>query len=63
MPAAAGGITYAAGFMLAIAALHIAGIALGYLVGKVNERQGAIVTRWAGSLAAVAGIGLLAGLI
>lgn len=63
MPAAAGGITYAAGFMLATAALHIAGIALGYLVGKVTERQGAIVTRWAGGLAAVAGIGLLAGLI
>jgi urease accessory protein len=59
MPAAAGGIVYAAGFMLATAALHIAGIALGYLIGK----QGAIVMRSAGGIAAVAGVGLLTGLI
>jgi urease accessory protein len=63
MPAAAAGIAYAAGFMLATATLHIAGIALGYLVGKASEQQGAIVMRSAGGIAALAGIGLFTGLI
>ena len=63
MPAAAARIAYAAGFMLATATLHIAGIALGYLVGKASEQQGAIVMRSAGGIAALAGIGLFTGLI
>ncbi len=63
MPAAAGGVAYAAGFMLATAALHIAGIALGYLLAKMSERQGSIVMRSVGGTAALAGIGLFAGLI
>ena len=63
MPAAAAGIAYAAGFMLATSVLHIAGIAIGYLIGKISEQQGAIVMRSAGAIAAVAGIGLLTGLI
>lgn len=63
MPAAAAGIAYAAGFMLATATLHIAGIALGYLVGKASEQQGSIVMRSAGGIAALAGIGLFIGLI
>ncbi len=63
MPAAAGGIAYAAGFMLATATLHIAGIALGYLLAKMSERQGSIVMRSVGGTAALAGIGLLTGLI
>jgi urease accessory protein len=63
MPAAAAGIAYAAGFMLATSVLHIAGIAIGYLIGKISEQQGAIVMRSAGAIAAVAGIGLFTGLI
>lgn len=63
MPAAAGGIAYAAGFMLATATLHIAGIALGYMRAKMSERQGSIVMRSAGGIAALAGIGLFTGLI
>ncbi|OWV84491.1 HupE/UreJ family protein [Rhizobium sp. R693] len=63
MPEAAGGIAYAAGFMLATAALHIAGIALGYLTGKASDQHGAIVMRSAGGIAALAGVGLLTGLI
>ncbi|WP_025660513.1 HupE/UreJ family protein [Rhizobium sp. IBUN] len=63
MPAAAGGVAYAAGFMLATATLHIAGIALGYLLAKMSERQGSIVMRSAGGTAALAGIGLFTGLI
>ncbi|WP_028745656.1 HupE/UreJ family protein [Rhizobium mesoamericanum] len=63
IPLAADGITYAAGFMLASAALHVVGIALGRLVSKVSEPKRATVMRSAGGLAAVAGIGLLTGLI
>ncbi|MBD9444066.1 HupE/UreJ family protein [Rhizobium sp. RHZ01] len=63
MPAAAAGIAYAAGFMLATSVLHIAGIIIGYLIGKISEQQGAIVMRSAGGIAALAGIGLFTGLI
>jgi len=63
MPATAGGVAYAAGFMLATATLHIAGIALCYLLAKMSERQGSMVMRSAGGTAALAGIGLFAGLI
>ena len=63
MPAAAAGIAYAAGFMLATSVLHIAGITIGYLIGKISEQQGAIVMRSAGGIAALAGIGLFTGLI
>jgi len=63
IPAAADGVAYAAGFVLATAALHVAGIALGYLIGKVSEQQGAIVIRSAGGIAALAGVCLLTGLI
>ena len=63
MPATAGGVAYAAGFMLATATLHIAGIALGYLIAKISDRQGSIVMRSAGGTAALAGIGLFTGLI
>ena len=59
MPAAVGGATYAAGFMLATALLHAAGIALGYLIG----RTGGLAVRSAGGVAAIAGFGLLAGVI
>lgn len=63
MPAAAGGLAYAAGFMLATAALHIAGIAAGFLIGKVSEHKGAIVMRSAGGIAALAGVALFTGLV
>ncbi|SEH70891.1 urease accessory protein [Rhizobium tibeticum] len=63
MPAAAGGVAYAAGFMLATAALHLAGIGLGYLIGKVSERRGAVIARSAGGIAALAGVAFLTGLV
>ncbi|MBB3406409.1 urease accessory protein [Rhizobium sp. BK316] len=63
MPENAGGAAYAAGFMIATALLHMAGLGLGFLIARFGERQGAFVTRTAGSLAAVAGIGILTGLI
>ncbi|MBB2753040.1 UNVERIFIED_ORG: urease accessory protein [Rhizobium aethiopicum] len=63
MPEDAGGAAYAAGFMIATAFLHAAGLGLGYIIGRAGERQGAFVTRAAGSVAAIAGVGILAGVI
>jgi len=63
MPENAAGGAYAAGFMVATALLHAAGLALGYAVGHAGKRQGVLVTRTAGSIAALAGVGLLSGLI
>jgi urease accessory protein len=45
MPAAAGGMAYATGFMIATVALHIAGITMGYGLAKMGETRGAFVTR------------------
>ncbi|MBB4482691.1 HupE/UreJ family protein [Rhizobium etli] len=63
MPENAAGAAYAAGFMVATALLHAAGLALGYAVGRAGERRGVLVTRTAGSIAALAGVGILSGLI
>jgi len=63
MPEDAGGMAYAAGFLLATAVLHATGIALGFLVGRAGERYGAVLVRSAGALVALAGIGILSGAI
>lgn len=63
MPAATGGIAFAAGFMIATATLHAAGLAAGYLIGKAGDGNGAFATRAAGGIAALAGVGLLTGVI
>lgn len=63
MPEADGRIAYAAGFLVATATLHGLGILVGWLVGKATERHGKIVTRAGGSIAALAGFGLLTGII
>jgi urease accessory protein len=63
MPEDSGGLAYAAGFMLATALLHVAGIGLGFAVGKLSERFGPQLMRTAGALAAVAGVGLLTGVL
>jgi urease accessory protein len=63
MPAAAGGMAYATGFMIATVALHIAGITMGYGLAKMGETRSVFVTRAGGGVAAVAGIALLSGLI
>src|SRR5262249_35803985 len=56
--AAGGG--YAAGFMLATALLHVAGIALGYALGRVEGRA---AYRLAGSAVALAGLVILSTII
>ncbi len=63
MPEDAGGFAYGAGFMLGTALLHVLGIAIGFSIAKAGARHGSIVVRSAGCLAAVAGIGLLTGLL
>lgn len=63
MPEDAGGFAYAAGFMIATALLHVLGIALGFAIGKASERGGRLVTQSAGGFAAIAGVGLLTGLL
>ena len=61
IPEDAGGIAYAAGFMIATAMLHLAGIGAGFLMGKAGEHYGSVVTRSAGGLATVVGVALLVG--
>ncbi|MBX5171003.1 HupE/UreJ family protein [Rhizobium sp. NZLR1b] len=63
MPENAAGAAYAAGFMMATALLHVGGLALGYVIGRAGERQGVFVTHAAGGIAAISGVGILAGLI
>lgn len=62
MPAGASGATYAAGFMLATALLHMVGIGVGIATGKIGANAPR-VTQGLGALVAVAGVGLLTGII
>lgn len=50
---------YGAGFMLATALLHAAGIAAGMLVGRLSETQGQLGYRLAGSAVALTGLVIL----
>jgi urease accessory protein len=62
MPVDASGLGYGLGFMAATAALHVAGIAGGSLIGRAADRYGAALPRAAGAAIAAAGLGILAGL-
>ena len=61
MPANAGGLDYAAGFMVATALLHLAGIAGAMGVAKLVGTYGRSVARLAGGVFALGGVGILAG--
>jgi len=63
MPEDAGGVAYAAGFMVATALLHVAGIGIGFLIGKAGESHGPMVVRASGGIAAIAGVGILTGVL
>lgn len=63
MPENAAGLAYGLGFMLATAALHLAGIGLGFLIGQIADERGPAVVRITGGVVAVAGLALLGGLI
>jgi urease accessory protein len=59
MPLDASGGAYAAGFTLASALLHVAGIALGFLIGRIGDSYGWLGYRLGGGLVALAGVGIL----
>src|SRR5262252_2221836 len=61
MPLDASGGAYAAGFLLATALLHAAGIALGFAIGRVAHGRAAY--QLGGSLVALAGVAMLTHLI
>ena len=61
MPRAAGGLTYALGFVAATALLHLAGLAAAFGVAGLTARFGKTVARLAGAAFALGGAGVLAG--
>jgi urease accessory protein len=63
MPETASGLVYGAGFVLATAMLHAAGVGLGLLLGSKGEARGSLLIRSLGGLAALAGVGVLVGLV
>ena len=63
IPEDAGGVAYAAGFLIATAILHLAGISAGFLIGKAGEHHGSAVVRLAGGLSTVAGVTLLVSIL
>jgi urease accessory protein len=60
MPETAGGLAYAAGFMLATALLHAAGVGLGFAIGRLSGGRGEWLVRAGGAAAGLAGVALLA---
>ena len=60
LPMGASGVAYAAGFVIATAALHGAGVALGLGAGRLASMR---AVRLGGAAMAAAGVGLLAGWI
>ena len=60
MPENTAGFTYGLGFMVATAALHLAGIGLGFFIGRIG---GPALVRVTGGVVTVVGLALLRGLI
>lgn len=61
MPADSSGLTYAAGFVVATALLHLTGILATFGAAGLVGRHGGVMARLAGGAFALGGIGLLAG--
>lgn len=61
MPDAAGGLTYALGFVVATALLHAAGIVAALGAARIVGRYGKVAAQVAGGMFALAGVGILAG--
>lgn len=59
MPQDASGYAYAAGFLLATALLHAAGVALGLLLGRIGQLAGPRLVQAGGGAIALAGVALL----
>ncbi len=63
MPADASGLDYAAGFMIATALLHVAGIGIGLGLTKGGQQYAPRLVQAGGGAMAVAGVGILTGLV
>ena len=63
MPAGASAMSYALGFVLATAMLHAVGVGIGLVAGIGSQRVGQWAMRTCGSVMALAGVGILAGVI
>jgi urease accessory protein len=63
MPENAAGLAYGVGFIAATVLLHLAGLGGGFALGAADGRLGRVAMRTAGGLAAVAGLGILAGIV
>ena len=63
MPAGASAMSYALGFVLATAMLHAVGVGIGLMAGIGSQRVGQWAMRTCGSVMALAGVGILAGVI
>jgi urease accessory protein len=63
MPENAAGMAYGLGFMIATALLHLGGLGLGFLIGRIGDKRGPVFVRATGAVAAVAGLAILGGLI
>ena len=62
-PEDASGLFYGVGFMAGTALLHLVGLATGFAIGAAGERYGNVVVRAAGAAVAVAGVGIVAGVL
>lgn len=63
MPENAGGLAYGIGFMIATSLLHVAGLGLGLLMGRIADARSRDWTRAAGAVVCVIGIGLVSGIL
>jgi urease accessory protein len=61
MPADSSGLTYATGFVVATALLHLTGILATFGAAKLVGRHGRLLARLAGGAFALGGVGILAG--
>lgn len=61
MPADASGLSYAAGFALSTALLHLSGIIGAFGIAKLIGRHGKSAAQWAGAAFAAGGVGILLG--
>jgi urease accessory protein len=63
MPLDAAGAAYAAGFVAATGLLHLVGIGIGLAIGKTGQLTSHRITQAGGVAVALAGIGVLTGLV
>ncbi|CAI2935747.1 HupE/UreJ family protein [Aminobacter sp. NyZ550] len=63
MPESVSGLAYGLGFVLATAMLHAAGLGFGLLLDGRSGARGALFVRSLGAVAAVAGVGVVTGLV